>query len=158
MLWSLPLLVSLLVISLAADHAHAPAVETVAAARAVVSRTSLRVEPLLLLERKSLIDFRDLGLGLAVVLIPAVMMSVALRNAVRACQSTSAKAWPPLDLEKKKGAKTAETEETETTIGTIEIAGTGVIAAIPGTTITRIQMQTAIITAGTRDGAEAREM
>jgi hypothetical protein len=148
------LLVSLLVISLAADHAHAPAVETVAAA-AVVSRTSLRVEPLLLLGRKSLIDFRDLGLGLAVVLIPAVMMSVALRNAVRACQSTSARAWPPLDLEKKKGA---ETEETETTIGTTEIAGTGVIAAIPGTTITRIQMQTAIITAGTRDGAEAREM
>jgi hypothetical protein len=61
-------------------------------------------------------------------------------------------------LEKKNGAETAETEGTETTIGTTEIVGTGVIAAIPGTTITPIQMQTAIITAGTRDGAEAREM
>jgi hypothetical protein len=92
-MWSsLPLLVSLLVILLAADHAHAPAVETVAAAQAVVSRTSLRVEPLLLLERKSLIDSRDLGLGLAVVLIPAVMRSVALRNAARVFRSTSARA------------------------------------------------------------------
>jgi hypothetical protein len=59
-------------------------------------------------------------------------------------------------LESKNGAETAETDETETT-GTTEIVGTDVIA-IPGTTTTPIQMQTAIITAGTRDEAEAREM
>jgi hypothetical protein len=92
---NLPLLVLLLVISLAADHAHALADETVAVVREVLSKTLLPAVPLLLLGRKPLIDSRDLGLDLVVVLIPAVMMSVAPTSAARAFLSTSARAWPP---------------------------------------------------------------
>jgi hypothetical protein len=136
--------------------------ETVVALQVVVSRTSLLLELLLLQERKSMIDTRNRVLGLAAATIPAtVTRSVAPTSAARAFRSTSVREWLPWDLEKKKTVAIAEIVRSiiESIIGSIGTIESGVIAGdIDATIRIRIQIQTAIITTGTRDGAKAREM
>ncbi|MBZ6432523.1 MAG: hypothetical protein LBE64_15980 [Acinetobacter pittii] len=109
-----------------------------------------------------MIDTRNRVLGLAAATIPAtVTRSAAPTSAARAFRSTSVREWPPWDLERKKAVAIAETVRSiigsiVRSIGTTE---SGVIAGdIDATIRIRIQIRTAIITTGARDGAKAREM
>lgn len=174
MLSSPRLQVWLPVTSWVAVHAQDLVAETVVARQVVVvaSRTLLPLELLLLPERKSLIDTRNLDLILAAATIPVTAMrkGVAPTNAARAFQSTSTREWLPWGLENKKKtvAATAGTIARSIIGSTVGSIGTivGRIGTIErdvttgdiDTTTTRIQMRKAIITTGTRDGAKAREM
>ena len=145
-----------------AVHARAHDLVVGITLQVVASRTWLPLELLRLPERKSMIDTPNQNhvLGIAAVAIPvAVMMTVAPTSAARVFRTTLVRAWPPWDsAESKKNVATTAETIVESIVGSIGTTENGVIAGDIGTTIIRIQMRKAIITAGTRDGAKAREM